>query len=712
MTNDVVQRTSIWILILFLGLQLLLFAPRLNSDGAYYYEFVRSLVLQNDLNFDDEREFFTWEWVPVFRDYLPGAWGDTGYLPNIFSFGPAMIWMPFYLIAHGMTQALHVFGIPVSQTGYGISYRLFPMLVSMLAGLFTLCLIDRKTKTLGYSRNARNLALAAILGASNLPAFLFVTPAFSHAISTMASSAFFFLWLESRDSSWTAKRYALFGLVAGVMMTARWQNGVNLILPLLDAILDLVPREGRKTVLTRLVDWFWFSVSFLIILTPQLMVTGILYGNPFVDPQGQGGMHWLTPRFDLVLFEATKGLFVVNPIFFPAVLGVFVLTFKRFNRVAFGSIMLLMLHLYINAIRRDWAGVGFGMRRFLDLVPVFSIGLMAFFDLFHVERRRWIARVFVFVIGCLSIWNLLLMGQYYFSRLGAPWVLMTRAEMVMAQFTQAPSLLKMLIGTSLMGQWFTQGVKIPLIAALVSLMITVFCWHHWSLYRPSASERTVRWFVFSGIIFAILLDTFVGISAERAQPVHVVNLIPGDRFGTIRTLQLNPESGYSGWPGGIRFSGNNQWTQVDARVDYNKDAFLASGHMTLIPKATHWSGRWELTLPVPISCRSAALIWRPESSHVDAQPHHHGRLTIGFSDGTQKEIDIKHQEVQEIQTSFSLRSEMLPWEFPALNPIHSDPTHAYRTICEFGISKPIQWIRIDSDINAGSWMMHGLSIIP
>jgi hypothetical protein len=38
---------------LFIFLQILLFAPHLNSDGAYYYEYFRSWALQSDLNFHD-----------------------------------------------------------------------------------------------------------------------------------------------------------------------------------------------------------------------------------------------------------------------------------------------------------------------------------------------------------------------------------------------------------------------------------------------------------------------------------------------------------------------------------------------------------------------------------------------------------------------------------------------------------------------------------
>lgn len=83
---------------LFVVLQALLFSPRLNSDGAYYYEYLRSWVLQNDFNFADEREFFTWEWVPVIKDYLPGGWEETGYPPNIFSFRPGNALDAFFSI--------------------------------------------------------------------------------------------------------------------------------------------------------------------------------------------------------------------------------------------------------------------------------------------------------------------------------------------------------------------------------------------------------------------------------------------------------------------------------------------------------------------------------------------------------------------------------------------------------------------------------------
>ncbi len=702
------HRFPIAVFLLFTGLQLLLFAPRLNSDGAYYYEFMRSLVIQNDLNFDDEREFFTWEWVPVFREYIPGKWGDTGYPPNIFSFGPAMVWLPAYTATHAIIRALGAVDSPLAISGYGIAYRLLPMTMSMLAGLLTLCWIDRLSRRSGYSRSARTLALAAILGASNLPAFLFVTPAFSHAISTAASTAFFILWLDSRDRSSTAWRFALYGLVTGLMMASRWQNGVNLILPFADFISDLFVRSGRRLTDT-IRRWSVWTASFLIAVAPQLLVTGILYGNPFVDPQGQGGMHWLSPRFDLVLFEATKGLLMVNPVFLPAILGIGVLAVKRRDRIAFGAVVLFVLHLYINAVRRDWAGVGFGMRRFLDLIPVFALGLMALMDVFHVERRRLLRGSIAGLIGCATIWNLLLMGQYYYSKMGAPWVPMTRIDMIRTQFTEAPGLLMKLAGTSLLGEMFRTAAATPAIALLLSLIASIGLWRAVRNHPAGRSPRTDRLLVLSGAVYAGILIIWIAGSAISAERVHTVNMVEGNKQGSIRTLRMNPAQVYRGWPGGIRFHGDSGWTQVDARAEYTRSEFLTLGTMRLIESEHRFWHEWGLRLTTPVHGRCIAIVYRPETPHPE--PGILAHVTVGFADRTEERFDLPRPDPDESgkkQPGITCVS----WRFPAIQALAVGSQRAFSAEFALSDTRAIQWINVASTAEAGQWMLHGMSIRP
>jgi hypothetical protein len=100
------------------------------------------------------------------KDFLSGDWKDTGYPPDNFSFGSALIWMPFFLAGH----------------------------------LLIICL--------------------NWLGASHLPAFLFVTPAFAHSFSVLFTSIFVFFWFYSGRNHFLPYQSTLFAIVAGLAVTA------------------------------------------------------------------------------------------------------------------------------------------------------------------------------------------------------------------------------------------------------------------------------------------------------------------------------------------------------------------------------------------------------------------------------------------------------------------------------------------------------------
>src|SRR5690242_6530102 len=66
-------------------------SPELRADSPGYFAYVRSLVLDHDLDFANE-------WAHWGLKPLPTT--PTGRMSNPYSIGPALIWMPFFLLAH------------------------------------------------------------------------------------------------------------------------------------------------------------------------------------------------------------------------------------------------------------------------------------------------------------------------------------------------------------------------------------------------------------------------------------------------------------------------------------------------------------------------------------------------------------------------------------------------------------------------------------
>ncbi|MCD4654941.1 hypothetical protein K8T06_13525, partial [bacterium] len=353
------------------------------------------------------------------------------------------------------------------------------------------------------------------------------------------------------------------------------------------------------------------------------------------DPQGDGGMHWFTPNFRIILFDGIKGLFTVNPILLPAIIALPFL-WKRNRRLTWGLTFLVTSQTYINAVRRDWAGVGFGMRRFLNLTPAFALGLMIIFAIVNRPGKtvfRWLLWISG---GILTVWNLLLMAQYYLSPLGEPWVVMTFKQMITRQWTMSPGLLLELIGSGLVFRGMGGDLLSLVMAGIALLLIVGFIKNGPTIASILRNRFQKRPDILIAAVFIawITLTGWVSYTVLHAETFNVVNLLPGKEFGHLRPLKLNPESGYQGYAGGIVFGPGKQWKIIESRAKYVRERFIELGTLNLIPvQPVVPEAKLTWFFPDPVEAEAVHLIScvEPESSVVDGD--FIGEISVTTQDG-------------------------------------------------------------------------------
>ncbi|MBN1879101.1 hypothetical protein JW823_03230 [bacterium] len=703
-------RPVLW---LFIILQALLFAPRLNSDGAYYYEYLRSLALQHDLNFDDEREFYTWEWVPVIKDFISGGWEETGYPPNIFSVGPALVWLPFFLIGHMTAHLLNFFGAGITMTGYGLFHRIFPMTASMLSGLITLLIIDRIGRDAGLRPEDRAGGILVFFGASNYAAFLFVTPAFSHSASVLFVSLFFWLWFRTGHESASWYRFAVFGITGGLAALARWQNLFCLILPLIDCANGLwIVIRKKHGFRSWLGSWTAFAVALVVTLIPQLLVTRALYGLWVTDPQGEGGMHWLSPSFRIILFDGIKGLFTVNPVLLPAVAAIPFL-WRKNRRMTWGLLLLLMSQTYINAVRRDWAGVGFGMRRFLNLAPVFAVGLMVLFSATGGCSRRRFRQILYGIGALLTIWNLLLMGQYYLSELGAPWIEMSTRQMITGQLTTAPACLADLVSSSLF-PGILRGDITGFILGGITLLITLAVFHILKRNDNRSPDILIQQAgsivpVF-GLVWLCLIGWLLG-TIHSARAYHIPEFNHPGTGCRCRLLKLNPETGYQGSSGSILMGPGDQWCTVNFRPEYDRNRFLASGNLIPVPGVVEHGDYPECSLSYPVDVDAIELISNVDTTEeMDDVELVIAEIVLIDIDGSEIRLPVRlFEHTACSETRPPLSGTLIERHWPALHPMESGIRDT-RFIYQLTKHATVRTIRLVSRKSPVVWRIRGLAL--
>jgi hypothetical protein len=362
---------------------------RIASDGIFYYAPLRSLVVDGDLDFENEYRI-----LGAAEGYFhPTA---TGRLPNHYSVGPAVLWLPAFLIAHLLGLA----GL-YRPTGFGYPYFSAVATATAAGGFVGVVLLFRLLRS--HFEEGASLAAALLVWLATFHVWYMVfEPSMSHAFAMASVSAL--LLLADRGPRSLAGLLGL-GVAAGLVVLVRWQNVVFVPAALVILLSHRERPRARDLVLAGLV--------FLLVLSPQLFYWKLLYGSFLLIPQGGGYLDLSAPRIEEVLFSSRHGLLSWAPVLWVAVLGV-----PRLVRKAPGLggplFVSTLLALYVNASVHDWwAGASFGSRRFDGALAFFALGLAASMEWLvpRVERRPLAA--LSLLLAPFAVWNFLLMGVYF-----------------------------------------------------------------------------------------------------------------------------------------------------------------------------------------------------------------------------------------------------------------------------------------------------------
>jgi hypothetical protein len=398
-------------------LTLPLINPWVRGDGVGYYAFARSLLIEHRLDFTQDwlraNASFRMGRVDAEGRIRPEERTATGKLDNHFSIGPAILWAPLLLVAHGSVLLYDRAGGKIPADGYSAPYRTAMAVETALYGFLALLVGFRMARAYVPEHWAFLATLGIWLGTS-LPVYMTLNPSWSHAPSAFTVALFFWYWLRTRGAR-TWPQSALLGILFGLAMDVYYLNVVLLALPLLESLGvgatgAKISREGELKAL--LGKNAVFAASALIAFLPTLLAKKIIYGS-FFNFGYRESWAWDSPALLRVCFSADHGLFSWTPIVLLAVAGMAIL-YKYDRQLAIGSGVVFLGYLYLVGCYQDWDGISsFGNRFFVSLTALFVIGLAVFFDSL---ARAWGAapsRVFAPVTtAALVIWNLGLIFQW------------------------------------------------------------------------------------------------------------------------------------------------------------------------------------------------------------------------------------------------------------------------------------------------------------
>jgi hypothetical protein len=400
--------------------------PYLRGDGNGYYAWLRSPVIDHDLQFRDEFAHGDPAFLATVFDangnLLPGMSTETDHVRNQWSVGPAVAWALPFLVADIVVLLARALGAHWPADGFSTPYLWLVGWSSALyssVGLLIAAAIARR-----FFRQGPVIAgTLAIWLASSLPIYQYFLAFFPFAVGVLAAAGLLLVWL--RDG-WAWRRWLPIGLLGGFLVSVHPIGVAWLALP----AVSLLGLE-RGSIAERAKAAAFAGAGAIIALLPELIGKAIVNGSPF-DTGYQAQWDFLHPHLLRVLVGAEHGLLSWTPVLAVALVGLALVWRRADRRLGIGLVVVFGVMLFIVGAYGTSEQSSYGNRFFVLFTPGFVIGAVAVADALWSRRS-----LVVGAIGVLMVWNVLFMFQWAWGlvpkRGPVDWSTMARQ-----QFTEAP----------------------------------------------------------------------------------------------------------------------------------------------------------------------------------------------------------------------------------------------------------------------------------
>ena len=538
-------------------------------DSASYLAVPRTLIFDGDLDFRadyDELEFERYLY------YLT----ENGRISNDWPVGSGVVWLPPFLVAHGIANAATALGIEGPRYGPEAPARhwLLPRpigtgshsplfepngksgIYKILINLWTaaLCVVALSLACAVLAPHVpRRWSVAAgflVLLGTPVGFYTYAFALMSHIPSMLAGGLLLWYWNKTRENR-LLRDWAILGGLAGLAAMIRPQDGIILVIFLVELFGKI--RSGT-------INWKgWFSgtgtaaAAALLVFSPQAITWWCLYGNPLQLPKVEE-MHWFAPRLVETLFSEYHGILSWSPVLLLLPLGLYRLG-RRDAVLAWAVGIWMIAQVYLNAANEIWwSGGSFGNRRMVACGVGFVIALAPAL----ATPSGWLVRILALL---MAGWNLWLWAAERAGRLSLDHYVPWNTELIR---TISPTLLPWDFLHSMLGDFAGFGWVTRILVMAGALGIIIFI-----LRRPINWGRIQRIVLMIAGIYLILIPVVFFLSALRT-PRYTMDDFPQP----IADRNLSLFNGYYEYG----FYSMSKGRIAEAEAAYLKATDLLPGH--------------------------------------------------------------------------------------------------------------------------------------
>lgn len=368
----------------------------MSSDMEGYYQYLPHVFLMPA----DEIKNMRWA-----KQY-----GEDAKL-NAYTCGVAIMQMPFFLIAHGITLYLEL-----EPNGYGPIYFTSVFIAAIfyvLAGLIFMYYVLRRY----FTPKLSFWIVFLLFYATNLFYYTIISPGMSHAYSfSLVAMYLYFVPLFYEKTN--LRNTVLMAIPLGLLTLIR---PTSIVFSLYFLLYNLTSLQGLKErILFLLKRWYFVLVIALVgfvVFIPQMLYWHAVTGKYFLySYQEEGFINILSPHISTVLIGPRNGWFVYTPLMFVAFLSLLYMGYKKkLNSIP--TLLILVIIVYINGSwwRPTFSGAA-GYRALIEYIPLMAVPLGYFMNKVSARNNKTILRVMIGVFVLFVIYNILFAFRY------SPWI--------------------------------------------------------------------------------------------------------------------------------------------------------------------------------------------------------------------------------------------------------------------------------------------------
>jgi hypothetical protein len=384
----------------------------INSDGKGYYAYLPALFIYHDLTYKFV-ESYELNYYPIDRSvFKEFRIQKNGKIVNKTFPGLAILWLPFFLIAHLLSL---ISGFPAD--GYSILYQ-FAISIAALFYLWLGCrfLIKLLVNSGASVQTAAFITVIIALG-TNIMYFAVVENSMSHVYSFCLITLFLYYVYRYFKDTRSRCFFFICSLLFGLIILVRPTNAlIILLVPLMAWIANPEVNNPILVLLSKLFN-SQNRIYSLRHLLPGILILLFLFSLPlvlwhhttghwFVYQYGEERFHFLHPHFFGILFSYNRGWLTYTPIAFISLFG-FYQIWKENKPAFYWTLFFLFLFVYISSCWWMWYYASkCGQRIFIDLYAFVAILLLFLFTSVQTHKIiRYLLNVTLVLLTGLNIFQ-------------------------------------------------------------------------------------------------------------------------------------------------------------------------------------------------------------------------------------------------------------------------------------------------------------------